>query len=852
MKKLVWFLILSLFVSAGGVEAGTTGKVTGVVKDATSGEPLPGVSVVIVGTRRGGVTDASGTYIVLSVEPGTYTLTATLVGYQGETKRDVQVAADFTTTVGFSLKETAIQMGEVTVMAERPPVEPDKTTSKYVATAKEIEQIPLVRSTAGLVQLMPGVALDGSARIRGSEISEGAGVQIVYYVDGIKLANNDGKAASPFTGINRTAIQELSVLTGGMEAEYGNAEGGVVNIITKEGGGRLNGYAEYRFTSPGQKHWGRNSYYSAVNRDHILIIDPATGKWTGQTKFDNPTWASETDPRTGKLVHEKLDYTDISGHFVEGNLSGGLGKDLTFFVSGQYSRSPSSIPSTVLSTPLNFQNNTSLTWRATANVKAKLGLIYAYQEGYLGFREAGPNVGGGALPGGASPPGLIRGLQNDGRDIFLPSGATYGKTLTTNDVEYLVLTHTLSSKTFYDLRLSRYRTKIDSSNVPPATEDIRRDKDGWFYLPRAYHAFQQGERTRFQIQLDFSSQVTKGHLLKTGFDMMRYSMWDLREQFTNKTDRYVEFIGKDHQFRKPFRPILGGVYVQDKMEFQGLVVNAGLRFDFLDLDRKEWLFPAIWYTPMYNSLTRMRQANGAENGQKAPIKTTWSPRFGVSHPISSSLAAHFFTGLFYQFLDLHYVYAENWRALGADRDLNNNKVIDPTEVWNNTRPLDVAQWGWTGWKPERTATFEIGFDWNFVSDYVLGITTFYRDFRGGLRSGGTGTYIHDPKGGATNYTQVLHNDNFSSSRGFEVSFKKSFSHNFSFKAAYNANWVGGNQGGKNNWQWYFLPTPAFVQSWKYWTDWTANADGSESPKPLTDAEKTNLASNAQKNIDLYN
>ncbi|MBI2950957.1 carboxypeptidase-like regulatory domain-containing protein [bacterium] len=447
MKRLAWFLILSLAVSPAGVEAGTTGKVTGVVKDATSGEPLPGVSIVIVGTRRGAVTDASGTYIILSVEPGTYTLTATLVGYQGETKRDVQVAADFTTTVGFSLKETAIQMGEVTVMAERPPVEPDKTTSKYVATAREIEQVPLVRSTAGLVQLMPGVALDGSARIRGSEISEGAGVQVVYYVDGIKLANNDGKAASPFTGINRTAIQELSVLTGGMEAEYGNAEGGVVNIITKEGGGRLNGYAEYRLTSPGQKHWGRNVYSSAIHRDKILIIDPATGKWTGRTKFDDPTWASETDPRTGRLAHEKSKYTDITGHFVEGNLSGGLGKDLTFFVSGQYSKSPSSIPSTALSTPLNFQNNTSLTWRASSNVKAKLGLIYAYQEGYLDFQEAGPNVGGGALPARSAnpPPGLVRSLYNDGRDIFLPLGATYGYTLTKNEMEYLVLTHTLSS-----------------------------------------------------------------------------------------------------------------------------------------------------------------------------------------------------------------------------------------------------------------------------------------------------------------------------------------------------------------------------------------------------------------------
>jgi len=118
MKRLCWGLILALLLMNGAVWAGTTGKVTGVIKDAKNGEPLPGVSVVIVGTKRGAVTDVSGTYYILSVDPGTYQLRATLVGYQAEIQKEVRVAADFTTTINYSLKESAVELGEISVVAE--------------------------------------------------------------------------------------------------------------------------------------------------------------------------------------------------------------------------------------------------------------------------------------------------------------------------------------------------------------------------------------------------------------------------------------------------------------------------------------------------------------------------------------------------------------------------------------------------------------------------------------------------------------------------------------------------------------------------------------------------------------
>ena len=167
------FLALALLIafSAGNSAfAATTGKVTGIVRDAASGEPLPGVNVVFEGTNRGATSDVEGLYVILAVDPGLYPLSASMVGFSKETKQDVKVIADYTTTVDFSLREATLEMAEVVVVAERPAVEPDKTTSKHVVTVAEIEAVPMVRSSTSLISIQPGMALDGRNSIRGSEI----------------------------------------------------------------------------------------------------------------------------------------------------------------------------------------------------------------------------------------------------------------------------------------------------------------------------------------------------------------------------------------------------------------------------------------------------------------------------------------------------------------------------------------------------------------------------------------------------------------------------------------------------------------------------------------------------------
>src|SRR4030042_6109040 len=116
MKKLLFYLsFLMLFTMIGAVFAGITGKISGIVKDAETGETLMGVNVVVTGTTLGAATDRNGNYFILNVPPGGYTVEASMMGYEKLSQTDVKVSSDHTTLVGFELKQTTLVGAAVTI-----------------------------------------------------------------------------------------------------------------------------------------------------------------------------------------------------------------------------------------------------------------------------------------------------------------------------------------------------------------------------------------------------------------------------------------------------------------------------------------------------------------------------------------------------------------------------------------------------------------------------------------------------------------------------------------------------------------------------------------------------------------
>jgi len=243
MKK----VFLGFFIIFAGLHAGITGKIAGRVIDKSTGEPLVGASIIVVGTELGASADIDGSYFIINVPVGTYTLEASMIGYTTVRVKNVKVSADATTYINFKLEPTPIKLPEVVVKAERPIIEKDVTSSRKRIEERTLREAPItdyqdvVALQAGVVETSHG--LSGGLHVRG-----GRGGEVVYVVDGINA--NDPATGASGVFVDKNAIAEMLVITGGFSAEYGKALSGIVNIVTKEGGRRYSGSAVYETDRP--------------------------------------------------------------------------------------------------------------------------------------------------------------------------------------------------------------------------------------------------------------------------------------------------------------------------------------------------------------------------------------------------------------------------------------------------------------------------------------------------------------------------------------------------------------------------------------------------------------------------
>ncbi len=222
IKKLLGALLL-LLVPVMGAYA-QTGKIAGTVRDASTGEALPGVNVVIDGTTQGAVTDLDGFYNILNVRPGTYAIRASFVGYTAQLVEGVSVSTGLTATVDFQLSESQVGLDEVVVTAQRPVVELDVSANVANLTSEDIVDLP-VAGISEVLDLQAGI--EPGLQIRGGGLGE-----IAFIVDGMNMRT--GRANEPITNVSYTSIEAVQVQTGGFNAEYGNVRSGIVNVSTKD------------------------------------------------------------------------------------------------------------------------------------------------------------------------------------------------------------------------------------------------------------------------------------------------------------------------------------------------------------------------------------------------------------------------------------------------------------------------------------------------------------------------------------------------------------------------------------------------------------------------------------------
>jgi len=270
VTKVITKIIAGLFIAiifSTICFAGNTGKLSGRVTDNSNGEPLIGANVFIQELNTGTSTDLNGDYFILNIPPGTYSVSVSMVGYAKVTKSNVAIIIDRTTTENFSLETTLIEVEGVVIVAERPIVDKDLTASEQIVTSKVLENSG-VRSIQEALVTLPGIFNDNSnlAWQRGSTkayIRGSSNVQSVLMIDNLSV--NSGMVSDNYTGFNTSTIEQISVLTGGYNAEYGEGRSAVVNIVSKEAPKGIHGTLIARMRPAGVYHFGRNMYSNNNN-----------------------------------------------------------------------------------------------------------------------------------------------------------------------------------------------------------------------------------------------------------------------------------------------------------------------------------------------------------------------------------------------------------------------------------------------------------------------------------------------------------------------------------------------------------------------------------------------------------
>jgi len=708
------------------------GTLTGRVSDAQTGEPLPAANVLVKGTYYGAATDLRGNFTIPNVSPGIYTVEVTILGYTQVQQTGVKVAAGQTVTLNFKLQPTVLALGqEVVVVGKKPLFNIEETSSRRALSGEELAN-QVVYDVRDVVATQVGVVrTDNEIHIRGGRSYENA-----YLIDGVSV--QDPLSGTGFgLRLSTEAIQEVEVITGGFNAEYGQAMSGVVSVTTREGGERYHGLLSYK-------------------RDHLPFDGtavPVFGTLSDRSRFSFNTDNVEAnlsgpEPLTSYVLPALG--VKLPGRFTFfGNASVFLTDDFTKRRARQLYSSIFHGASFAPRENNEWSGLYKLTWKIDPTHKLAVTV-------------------GGSVNINQNTQSLQTNLE------YVPPGPGYPyefqynldnfNTFThLNNQVSLAWTHTLSPKTFYELRLSRYfaqlRSDVNGKHWTQYTEpkDIVTQPIQYFFSADSSVIsvfpgdgfFDYGDGFTwhdhyvqdYTLKADLTSHFSPRHKMKAGLEMTIREM-----QLLDIYAPWFGGLGLNNDIYRVY-PNLGAMYLQDNLTFKGLIANLGVRLD--------WWFPGKYVedavrNPEIITLseeTRRRFWEDTYSFFGRRWKGRISPRLGISHPITDNQMLFFSYGHFSKWPKPQFVYAK----------------LGPTSAKST-----FQKFGNPNLNPETTVAYELGLKHKFTEDDVLSLTAYYKDifdyvttvsFRGAGRLAGRSfiTYL---------------NLDYSRARGIEVEYRK--------------------------------------------------------------------------------
>jgi outer membrane receptor protein involved in Fe transport len=702
LKLAALIVLVTLAFLPNQIFSQTTGSIGGTVVDEKDKAPLVGAIVKIEGTQRGAETDASGEFVILNVDVGTYNIITTYVGYTSSRQTGVKVSVDQRTKINFELTSGAVIIDTLEIVAQRKGI--DVEQSGRLVTEQQIENTGIrgiqniAAKTSGVIQDPKGDNLN----IRGSRSSEN-----LIIVDGVSTTNPIDGSSTAY--VSNSQLKEISVLTGGFGAEYGNALSGVINVTTKSGTTNYSGSAEVisdvlagdwiQTTSQGYNLYNVNlggpliptkgmskiiNFFGGAERQFLQVYQPS---WIADKLFENgqiPNFPLYQWSYNGRLT---IDLNEIKKAKVPIQLKGGVNiTDKTYYTYDSRFIGYDS-------QRWRYNDNTDYQFygRLVHSVSSKffyeLQGNYYRTKGEFGdplFRDEWFKIGDTAyVPnlltmGGELPP--------DPTGVFRQDGAPYNFFQRT-DVSYvggkLDATLALLTKKFGDHEIKfggelRYNTLKKMLFYTPAVA-TNNNAEPDTLTPTERQKFNQS-----QINLWYSG---------SGARLKGYG-YQIQDQFGNQI-----VTGDDANAK---HPIVGAFYIRDKADYPDFSFNGGIRIDYLDVNSE-----------VLKSINDVQGNDGVllndDDYQKSKPTIAVSPRLGFSFPVTDKTVFVAQYGKFIQMPPLDYLYLN--RVAFAE--------------FFKTSLQDVAEN--SSLKPEKLTSYEVGIK-QTVGDYLnMGLTIYYKE-----------------------------------------------------------------------------------------------------------------------------
>lgn len=686
--------------------AGSVGKISGRALERGK-DPVGFANVQLVDTRQGTMTDENGNFVIAGVPAGTHQIKLAAIGYD-PVIQSVTVVAGQTAVVSFSVGSTKVvkEVETIEVKAEK-RIDTKSTTAKQSISAEKLREIPVDNLSQAIATKAGVVAQGGELHFRG-----GRGGEVKFQFDGVEATD---PAFGGNANIATLAVAGTDVLSGGFDAEFGGALSGVVSVSTKEGSDRFGG----------EVRWDTDRYGDPTKT--FDNYDRFTFGFGGPTPVKNltyfatyegtfsDTYLASTLSKPHRTILDFIQLGNRQSNQINTNFK------LAYRINTKNKVTFETINNRTINTPFNYM------W-------SRRGFV---QEFYDTVRAVGvPDKLQKRYGSWASTK-----LDSTYQPMNMPDH------LPTLDDRYqqftVVWTNQLSDKSVWTARVSslNFNTLFSVGRRQPWEYDTQSpfywtgntvfgsENNPYFATHGDFPAYFTRQTQVWNMKTDFSTRRWKQHTVKTGIEA-KYN----RVQNLNLTSPNAESNGLPGASRSDFvnyNPE-GAAYVQDRWEFEGLVLNAGVRFDTF-------------------SPGDQISATDLKSGNR--YKQQLSPRLGIAYPVSDRDVLSFHYGWTYQTPARQFIF-EN-RGISSTVNVRGNPDLEP----------------------ETNISYQAGVQHLFSKDLSGSFGVFFKDIYGLIT-------VRQERDEFGNLINVYYNGDYASSRGFEASLSKAFSHKFSADLSY--------------------------------------------------------------------